>query len=98
MFVCPMPPDQELPIEIKIGQQYVGSYRSDMEKRLLQRVQLTGDESPGNFNFTADIVKICSNYLDLWSMQYESAPSVSGAIAQLDQASSVLRQEANKIR
>lgn len=32
---------------------------------LIQRVEATGDDSAGNFNFAADLVRICANYLDV---------------------------------
>lgn len=56
---------------------------------LAERVMLTGDKSPGNWNFAADIVTICANYMEGWTNRTDDAMRIPQV---LDEASHHLRQ------
>jgi len=56
---------------------------------LAKRVIATGDISPGNWNFTADLVHICADYMDGWTNRMDDAMRIPQV---LDEASLHLRQ------
>ena len=42
------------------------------EEALFERVAQTGDLSPGNLNFAADIVGICARHMEGWTPEYDN--------------------------
>jgi len=67
---------------------------------LMQRVFMTGDTSPGNWNFAADIVRICANHMDGWTKRFEDAsriPDVLGEAASALWREAVEQAERNRV-
>jgi hypothetical protein len=60
-----------------------------LEKALRQRVEQTGDTSPGNWNFAADIVIICAMYASGWTNRTDDAMRIPDM---LDEVGLALRE------
>lgn len=65
------------------------------ELDLAQRVIRTGDTTSGNWNFAADIVRICANYMAGWTRRCDDAMRIPDV---LDEASAHLRKCAAEAR
>lgn len=57
-----------------------------LEKALRRRVEQTGDTSPGNWNFAADIVTICAMYAEGWTNRTDDAIRIPSMLDEAGQA------------
>ena len=64
-----------------------------LQQELIQTVEMSGDTSPGNWNFAASLIEICANDGYRWTRRADDALRFPAA---LEEAAEVLRAKSRR--